>query len=587
MQHSQKKLSRPALLMRILCVTVLTMLLVISNFDPSMAAQKRKAKSAANQDNPLYSALVIDANTGAVLMARNADSIRHPASLTKIMTLYMVFDALKSGQLKLDDRIPISERAAGMSPSKIGQPAGTSIRVEDAIKAIVTKSANDISAAVAEHLGGTERAFAAKMTKRAKSLGMTRTIYRNASGLPDPQQVTTARDQAKLAIAMLRDHKRYYGYFSLREFSYRGVTHRNHNRLLNEYEGMDGIKTGFINASGFNLVASAARNGRRLIGVVFGGKSWRSRNDHMVKLLDAGFEQVSKRTDIREASINPEGPVQLPPPMIESATDVVSNENDDDADGETLTAPAQSQAIETRVVTNAEVAASQTYTYATTAALEPSQTTAPSQIIRAERMEDAPQQTATAETLPVPTTQPREADRRATALRTIALHQARGTTTYISAVDTKKMVTAKPEPAHKDTSRDIIAAYADIPSASSAETPRPPKVPSTGAGSSSAPTLMQLRIPRGSVSSAVQARAMATGWAVQVGAFQSRALTDQAIRTAIARLPASLQTGRPVIVPQQTQRGMVFRGRLQGFNEKEAYAACSHLGSCLVVAPGS
>ena len=237
-----------------------------------------------------YAALVIDAETGQVLHAESADTRNYPASLTKMMTLYMAFDALKAGKLTLDRRLPVSKRAASMAPSKLGLPVGSSIRVEDAILALVTKSANDVAVVMAEAIGGTEARFAQMMTTRARQLGMTRTTFRNASGLPNAGQLTTARDFARLGQALIQDHPQFYRYFSTASFTYEGETHVNHNHLMARYEGMDGLKTGFINASGFNLVGSAVRNGRRLIAVVMGGTSGLARDNRMAELLDYAFD---------------------------------------------------------------------------------------------------------------------------------------------------------------------------------------------------------------------------------------------------------------------------------------------------------
>jgi len=239
-----------------------------------------------------YASLVMDASTGRVLYARSADTHRYPASLTKMMTLYMVFEALEDGRLKFNQRISVSARAAAQPPSKLGIRPGGSIIVEDAILALVTKSANDIATAVAEELGGTERNFALAMTAKARKLGMSRTTFRNASGLPHKGQLTTARDMAKLARALLQRFPQHYHYFSVQSFEYAGARYRNHNRMLGKYDGLDGIKTGYINASGFNLVASAVRQNRRLIGVVFGAKNPKRRGRHMAKLLDKGFQTL-------------------------------------------------------------------------------------------------------------------------------------------------------------------------------------------------------------------------------------------------------------------------------------------------------
>lgn len=240
-----------------------------------------------------YAAIVLDADTGRVLHAANPDTRNYPASLTKMMTLYLVFDALESGQLKLKQRLPVSARAAGMSPSKLGVKRGESITVETAILALITKSANDAAVVVAEYLGGTEAKFARLMTKKARELGMRRTSFRNASGLPNRQQLSTARDMAVLAKRLVEDFPQRYRYFSRQRYTFRGKQYKNHNSLLRTYPGTDGIKTGYIRASGFNLAASVTRDGRRLIGVVFGGRTAKSRDRHMAKLLERGFKKVS------------------------------------------------------------------------------------------------------------------------------------------------------------------------------------------------------------------------------------------------------------------------------------------------------
>ncbi len=241
-----------------------------------------------------YAAFVMDSDTGLILYRKNSNKRLHPASLTKMMTLLMLFDAIEHGKLRMHSRIRISKHAASMVPSKLGLKPGETIKVEDAIYALVTKSANDIAVAVAEKLGGSERQFANMMTKKARTLGMSRTRFRNASGLHDPKQVSSARDMARLARTIIVDYKRYYHYFSTRKFTYQGKTYRSHNRLMDSYPGMDGMKTGYILASGFNLVSSATINNRRLIGVVFGGKTAKSRNARMEKLLNLGFNKIGE-----------------------------------------------------------------------------------------------------------------------------------------------------------------------------------------------------------------------------------------------------------------------------------------------------
>jgi D-alanyl-D-alanine carboxypeptidase len=237
-----------------------------------------------------YAAIVADAQSGNVLMSASPDEQRYPASLTKMMTVYMAFEALRDGRIALHSPIRVSADAASMPPSRLGLAAGMTLTVEEAILALVTKSANDAAAALGEFLGGgSEYRFAQMMTLKARALGMTRTTFRNASGLPDLDQVTTARDMAQLGRRLMHEFPERFSYFSTPHFVFRGRTHWNHNRLLNEYEGTDGIKTGYVNDSGFNLVASAQRDGVRLVAAVFGGRTGRERDRHMMTILDRGF----------------------------------------------------------------------------------------------------------------------------------------------------------------------------------------------------------------------------------------------------------------------------------------------------------
>ena len=239
-----------------------------------------------------YASYVVDADTGEALAGLNEETRNYPASLTKMMTLYLMFDRLKSKKWTLASKLDVSRRAARQPASRLGLRAGTTITVEQAILALVTKSANDVATVVAENISGRERNFALKMTAKARSLGMSKTTFRNASGLPHRAQLSTAKDMSILARSLLRDFPEFYHYFSTASFTFNGVTHSNHNKLLKTYPGTDGFKTGYIRASGFNLVASATRDGRRIIGVVFGGRSSSHRNRHMAKLLDKGFDAL-------------------------------------------------------------------------------------------------------------------------------------------------------------------------------------------------------------------------------------------------------------------------------------------------------
>ncbi len=267
---------------------------------PSQAATARQG----------FAAIAVDARTGRILYARNIDSRRIPASVTKVMTLYMLFAEIRKGRYSLSSRLMISRHAASMQPSKLGLKPGSTITVDNAIRAVITKSANDIAAAIAENIAGSESAFAYRMTRTARAMGMTRTTFRNASGLPKPPNVTTARDLATLALRIQRDFPRLYKrYFAIRTFRYGRRVFHNHNRLLGRVRGMDGLKTGYTRAAGFNLAASTLRNGKRLVTVVLGARSGRSRNAFMARLINQMFRTrpLTRGTAIAAVAGRPAG----------------------------------------------------------------------------------------------------------------------------------------------------------------------------------------------------------------------------------------------------------------------------------------
>jgi D-alanyl-D-alanine carboxypeptidase len=294
-------------------------LLAIALIGSSPAMARKHASEASYGYAPVYEAILVDADTGQVLRELNPDVVTYPASLTKMMTLYLTFEALNQGRIRLDTPFVVSSYAASRSPSKLALEPGESVRAQELILGVVTKSANDAATVLAEGLGGSEANFAQMMTAKARQLGMLQTSYRNASGLPDPDQRTTARDIARLALALYHSFPREYRYFATREFYFRGELVRSHNHLLDWYPGADGIKTGFINDSGFNLAASAVRNGRRLIAVIMGGRTWRSRDREMGTLLDLGFADLGRlRPDAPVVAANspvasPAQPVQTQP----------------------------------------------------------------------------------------------------------------------------------------------------------------------------------------------------------------------------------------------------------------------------------
>src|SRR6202163_4914246 len=256
-------------------------------------ARHHVSPEARESSSPQFSSIIVDGNSGAVLASNNPDGLRHPASLTKIMTLYLLFERLDAGKMKLDSEMDVSEHASDQAPTKLCLRPGQTIAVEDAIKGLVTRSATDAAVVIAEAIAGDEGDFAKLMTRKARALGMTKTVYRNASGLPDDDQVTTARDQSPLGRAIQDRFPRYYRYFSTEAFNYHGQSIRNHNHLLGSVEGVDGIKTGYTRASGFNLVTSMRRGNRHLVGVVMGGRSGGSRDAIMRNLLAENLQKAA------------------------------------------------------------------------------------------------------------------------------------------------------------------------------------------------------------------------------------------------------------------------------------------------------
>lgn len=267
----------------------------------SVFAQAADARSLLHLDK--YAAIVMDADSNEVLYARNPDAARPPASITKIMTLMIAFEEIDAGRLNLDDRVYFSATAASQPPSKLGIGKGGWITVEQAIRLLTTKSANDVAVALAERIEGTEVAFAQRMTEKARSLGMNATSFYNASGLPHAGHITTARDLATLSSALIHQFPHYYAYFSAQSYTMDGQTFPNHNRLLGELVGLDGIKTGFTNAAGFTLAASAQRDGKRLIAIVLGAPSSAARNENITELINSGFEVLKQRRYGRNTTV--------------------------------------------------------------------------------------------------------------------------------------------------------------------------------------------------------------------------------------------------------------------------------------------
>lgn len=481
---------------------------------------------AKKKGNPKYASIVMDADSGMILSQRYADKSLHPASLTKMMTMLLAFEALDRGDVRKTDRIRISSRAAAQPPSKLGLKAGSRIKLEDAIYSLATKSANDIAVALAEHLGGSEGKFAAMMTARARTIGMNKTRFKNASGLHNKYQVSTARDMAKLARYILHRYPHYYKYFSTRSFTYRGKTYRNHNRLMESYKGMDGFKTGYINASGFNLVASAYQNGRRLIGVVFGGRTTKTRNSHMANILDAGFKKAGR---VRVASVKtPPKPVSKPVYGIASMS---ADNKPQAAAGYTSLAALNSK---TKIVTEqqAKNTVSPNYT-ALTKAL---------------------QEGAFGELLGEGDFDPAMSKRLETGLIAIAVH--------------KGDYNPNPEPASEVEKSLRNVGHAMVSKMGQKKT----DVKNASNVTSEIPALPH---PKDVVGK----------WSVQIGAYTSRVATDEALRAAVKKLPKKLSNASPMAVPLRTAEGLIFRARFGGLSQDETVKVCRYFKDCMPIAP--
>lgn len=507
------------------CMVFLALFIVFSTFASTDCFAKSKKKSSSNANNR-YAGLVMDAETGAILYQSNPDKVLYPASLTKMMTLLMTFDALENGRLSLNQRIRISNHAASMSPSKLGLKPGSSIRVEDAILALVTKSANDIAAALAEAIGGSESRFGQMMTQRARGIGMTRSRFYNASGLPNPGQVSTARDMAILARYIITHYPRYYRYFGTRSFTYGGVKHRNHNRLMETYQGMDGFKTGYINASGFNLVASAKRGNVRLIGVVFGGRTTVSRNNHMAELLDNGFAQMKDRVLMAQQN-------KTAPATPQTNTQI-----------NTLAAPPQPA-----------------MTAYSPAAVEP-----------AMAMNDTPSFSPVSYSH-VDIYPPPLPERKRTAIPAASHPPATPTQQH----------PLNPAVLTQSTDRALASMATTTNTLTSADRLAAPMPPSNGQA-----TILGTLGPNINASAAAPVATTHTPntWSIQIGAYQSRAVTDQALYQASQQLPAHLKNAQAVIVPLRTADAQwMFRARLAGFSQNQAQEACRYFKNCMTISP--
>ena len=557
--------------------------------------------------SPQFSSIIVDANSGATLASTSPDGIRHPASLTKIMTLYLLFERLDAGKMKLDTEMSVSEHSSDQAPTKLGLHPGQTIRVEDAIKGLVTRSANDAAVVIAEAIAGDEDGFAKLMTRKARALGMSRTTYRNASGLPDDEQVTSARDQAILGRAIQERFPRYYRYFSTVTFNYHGQSIRNHNHLLGEVEGVDGIKTGYTRASGFNLVTSIRRGNRHLVGVVLGGRSGGSRDATMRNLL---AENLDKASSTRTAAA-----------IIErNAADSNSDVADADAPSKPMQLVQGAAQAEPEspagALSRAKAAASRvasTIAEATAAVPPAPAKTEPapltSGVIQTHPMAVMPGSSEPMKPVKVKTVQvkaspmklaaagPSQPVAPVTAAAPPARTEVPETSSAVIAkvesgkTDQAKTDQAKVEPARPETAR------ADLP-------PQPPGfgtgngvlgvLPASSLPPTSSPQTMAYAAPQPAQpqaapqNTATKPAVVRTGWIVQVGALESESEAQQRIEAARSQARGLLSKADPfteTVVAKDNRT--LYRARFAGLDRDQAEAVCRALKrsdiSCMTV----
>ena len=569
----------------------------------------RHHQEAHESYSPAFSSIIVDGNSGATLSSNNPDGSRHPASLTKIMTLYLLFERLDAGKMKLDTEMPVSEFASEQAPTKLGLRPGQTLRVEDAIKGLVTRSANDAAVVIAEAIAGDEEEFAKLMTRKARALGMTKTVYRNASGLPDDDQVTTARDQSTLGRAIQDRFPRYYRYFSTLAFNYHGHSISNHNHLLGTVEGVDGIKTGYTRASGFNLVTSMRRGNRHLVGVVMGGRSGGSRDAIMRSLLAENLERASTKRTVAA--------------IVERNS---ADANADVAEAEAATQPVQMVQVQGAVQVapvSAEPAArsaapaSRTAISAAAAVPQPKSEPAPftngviqTQPIAAIPGSSEPMKPVKVKTVHIKAGQVKLASAGPAPPATPVTSAISGradvpetSSAVVAKAETGKAETAKNETGKADTGKTELARI------EAARTEMPPQPANHGTGNGLLGVL-----PASSVSAPGAAQAMAyadpspraqpqpqtiqqngaikpevthTGWIIQVGALESESEARQRIEAARSQAHGLLNKADPFTEPVAKGDRKLFRARFAGLDRDQAEAVCRALKrsdiSCITV----
>jgi D-alanyl-D-alanine carboxypeptidase len=511
----------------------------------SAAEARNRYRPAATSYQPSYASIVVDANSGAVLQSTSADSQRHPASLTKIMTLYLLFERLEAGKLKLNSELKVSAHAAAMAPSKLALKPGETIGVDTAIKAIVTKSANDVAVVIAEAIAGDEDDFAKLMTRKARALGMKHTVYRNASGLPDDDQVTTARDQVLLGRAIQDRFPRYYRYFSTQAFSFRGKSLRNHNMLLGAIEGVDGIKTGYTRSSGFNLVSSVRRGKRHIVAAVFGGKTARARDVRMVGLI----EEYLARAAVKRTA----------PAIVETAEAVPVAAPQRPASEPRIT----SQAAESQANQAAEPRLNQLAEPRTTQSVLP---------IRVDPVKPAVSAAAPNAQMPkVGSTDPIKPN----LVKTVAVKSASMKTTAMLPSPNESGAVAKvtlPSPKHDTKVETRIAAKAEAKSDS-----LPPPPPGAKPGVLGVMPVQVASAYTDTVPAPAATARPRGGWLIQVGALDNENEAKQRLDQARNSAKALLGDAEPFTETVAKGEKTLYRARFGGLTETQAEAACKQL----------
>lgn len=534
--------------------------------------------------NPAFSSIIVDGNSGAVLSSNNPDGSRHPASLTKIMTLYLLFERLDSGKMKLDTEMDVSEHASEQAPTKLGLRPGQTLKVEDAIKGLVTRSANDAAVVIAEAIAGDEEDFAKLMTRKARALGMTRTVYRNASGLPDDDQVTTARDQSTLGRAIQDRFPRYYRYFSTSAFNFRGHSIRNHNRLLGTVEGVDGIKTGYTRASGFNLVTSMRRGNRHIVGVVLGGRSGGSRDAIMRSLLAENLEKGAQRrtvaaitersssdanADVAEAQAESR-PTQMV--QVNGAVQVAS------AAPETIETPIRPATPVTRSIAPAMPAIA-------AAARKPEPALLTSGVIESQSLAAIPGSSEPMRPVRVKTVQVKSGQ-----YRLAAAGPAQPATPVTNAIpagrsdvaETSNSVVAKaempPQPANHGTGRGVLGV---LPASGTSQGGQAMAYADPSPRSPAQPQAVQQ-------GGAIKPLASHSGWIIQVGALDSESEARQRLDAAREQARGMLGKADPFTEPVVAKgEKKLYRARFAGLDRDQAEAVCKTLKrseiSCIAI----